>query len=101
MFGLGGVLTEALADAVFRVAPLSRFDALQMLQEIRAAKLLGPFRGQAPANREALADILVALGEIGLRHPEIREIDLNPVKIRPDGAPVAVDALIALAPPRG
>jgi len=100
MFGLGGVLTEALADAVFRVAPVTRFDALEMLQEIRAANLLGAFRGQAPANPDTLAGILVALGEIGLRHPEIREIDLNPVKIRPDGAPVAVDALIALAPSR-
>jgi acetyl-CoA synthetase (ADP-forming) len=101
MFGLGGVLTEALADAVFRVAPLSRFDALQMLQEIRAVKLLGTFRGQAPADLDALAGILIALGEIGIRYPAIREIDLNPVKIRPDGAPVVVDALIALAPPRG
>ena len=100
MFGLGGVLTEALADAVFRVAPLTRLDALEMLQEIRASKLLGAFRGQPPANTEALAGILVALGEIGLRHPEIREIDLNPVTIRPDGSPVAVDALIALASPR-
>jgi acetyl-CoA synthetase (ADP-forming) len=100
MFGLGGVLTEALADAVFRVAPLTRLDALEMLQEIRASKLLGAFRGQPPANTEALAGILVALGEIGLRHPEIREIDLNPIKIRPDGTPVAVDALIALVSPR-
>ena len=100
MFGLGGVLTEALADAVFRVAPLTRLDALEMLQEIRASKLLGAFRAQAPANAEALAGILVALGEIGLRHPEIHEIDLNPVKIRPDGTPVAVDALVALDPPR-
>jgi acetyl-CoA synthetase (ADP-forming) len=100
MFGLGGVLTEALADAVFRVAPLTRLDALEMLQEIRASKLLGAFRGQPPANTEALAAILVALGEIGLRHLEIREIDLNPVKIRPDGSPVAVDALIALVSPR-
>jgi acetyl-CoA synthetase (ADP-forming) len=98
MLGLGGILTEALGDAVFRVAPLTAPDALEMLQEIRAAKLLGPFRGQASANREALAGILVALGGIGLRHPEIREIDLNPVKIRPDGEPVAVDALVALAP---
>jgi succinyl-CoA synthetase beta subunit len=101
MFGLGGVLTEALADAVFRVAPVTRFDALEMLQQIRTVKLLGAFRGQAPANLDALAGMLIALGEIGLRHPEVREIDLNPVKIRPDGAPVAVDALIALTPPRG
>ena len=100
MFGLGGVLTEALADAVFRVAPVTRFDALEMLGQIRAANLLGAFRGQAPAKSDALAGILIALGEIGLRHPEIREIDLNPVTIRPDGAPVAVDALIALGPRR-
>jgi acetate---CoA ligase (ADP-forming) subunit beta len=101
MFGLGGVLTEALADAVFRVAPVSQFDAHEMLRQIRAVKLLGTFRGQAPANVDALARMLIALGEIGLRHPEVREIDLNPVKIRPDGAPVAVDALVALAPLRG
>lgn len=98
MFGLGGILTEALADAVFRVAPLTRVDALEMLGQIRAARLLEAFRGQAPADREALAGILVALGEIGLAHPDIRGIDLNPVKIRPNGAPVAVDALVALAP---
>jgi acetyl-CoA synthetase (ADP-forming) len=83
------------------VAPVSRFDAFEMLRQIRAVKLLGTFRGHAPANLDALAGMLIALGEIGLRHPAIREIDLNPVKIRPDGAPVAVDALIALAPPRG
>ena len=100
MFGLGGVLTEALGDAVFRVAPLTRLDALEMLGEIRAANLLGAFRGQAPAKPDALADILIALGEIGLSRPEIRAIDLNPVTIRPDGMPVAVDALIALTPRR-
>ncbi len=100
MFGLGGVLTEALADAVFRMAPLTRTDAGEMLREIRAAKLLEAFRGQAPADLDALARILMALGEIGLRHAEIRGIDLNPVKIRPDGRPVALDALVALAPPR-
>lgn len=101
MIGLGGILTEALSDAVFRVAPLTPLDAQEMLQEIRAAALLGPFRGQAPVNRAALATILVALGEIGLRHPEIREIDLNPVKIRPDGAPVAVDALVGFTAQHG
>ncbi len=101
MIGLGGILTEALSDAVFRVAPLTPLDAQEMLQEIRAATLLGPFRGQAPVNRAALVTILVALGEIGLRHPEICAIDLNPVKIRPDGAPVAVDALVGLTAQRG
>ena len=98
MFGLGGILTETLDDAVFRLAPLTGTDALEMLQEIRGAKILGPFRGQSPADRAALSRILVALGTIALQYEAIRAIDLNPVKIRPDGSPVAVDALISLSP---
>lgn len=103
MFGLGGVLTEALEDAVFRLAPLAPADALEMLQEIRGAKILGPFRGEAPADLPTLSRILVALGEIGRQYDAVSAVDINPVKIRPDGAPVAVDALISLqsAPPAG
>ena len=97
MFGLGGILTETLDDAVFRLAPLTGTDALEMLQEIRGAKILGPFRGQSPADRAALSRILVALGTIALQYEAIRAIDLNPVKIRPDGSSVAVDALISLS----
>ncbi len=96
MFGLGGILTETLDDAVFRVAPLTISDALEMMQEIRSAKILGPFRGQPPADTDVLSRVLVTLGEIGLRYEEVRAIDLNPVKIRSDGTPVAVDALISL-----
>lgn len=96
MFGLGGILTEVLADTVFRVAPLTHADAAEMLGEIRGVKILGPFRGQQPADKAALAKILVALGTISLQHEAIRAIDLNPVKIRPDGSLVAVDALISL-----
>jgi succinyl-CoA synthetase beta subunit len=96
MFGLGGVLTEILEDAVFRLAPLAPADALEMLQEIRGAKILGPFRGEPPADIRTLARILVALGEIGLQYDAVSAVDINPVKIRPDGAPVAVDALIPL-----
>jgi acetate---CoA ligase (ADP-forming) subunit beta len=96
MFGLGGILTETLDDAVFRVAPLTIPDAREMMQEIRGAKILGPFRGQAPADTEVLSRILVTLGEIGLDYEAVRAIDLNPVKIRSDGRPVAVDALISL-----
>jgi succinyl-CoA synthetase beta subunit len=98
MFGLGGIFTETLDDAVFRVAPLTLSDALEMAAEIRSAKILGAFRGQPPVKLEALARLLVTLGEIGLRHDAVQAIDINPIKIRADGAPVAVDALISLAP---
>jgi succinyl-CoA synthetase beta subunit len=96
MFGLGGIFTELIDDAVFRVAPLTMGDARDMMDTIRTAKILQAFRGQPPADREALAKILVALGEIGCRHDDVREIDINPIKIRPDGTPVAVDALVAI-----
>lgn len=96
MFGLGGIFTEALNDAVFRVAPLALSDALEMVGEIRSAKLLGAFRGQPPVKLEAVAGLLMALGEIGLQHGAIQAIDINPIKIRSDGTPVAVDALITL-----
>ncbi len=96
MFGLGGIFTELIDDAVFRVAPLGTSAALEMMAEIRTAKILGAFRGQAAADRQALARIIVGLGEIGCRYDEVGEIDINPVKIRPDGTPVAVDALVVL-----
>ncbi len=96
MFGLGGIFTELLQDVVFRVAPLSDFDAQQMMADIRTAKVLDSFRGEAAADRGALAKILVALGQIGLARPEVEAIDVNPLKIRKDGSPVAVDALVKI-----
>jgi succinyl-CoA synthetase beta subunit len=99
MFGLGGIFTELIDDAVFRVAPLTMGDAREMMGTIRTAKVLQAFRGQPPADREALARILVALGEIGVLNESVREIDINPIKIRPDGTPVAVDALVAIGAP--
>jgi succinyl-CoA synthetase beta subunit len=96
MFGLGGIYTEALEDVVFRVAPLSRWDARQMMEEFRGRKILDAFRGMPPVDRKGLADILITLGTIGLENPSIREIDINPLKIQSDGRPTAVDALIIL-----
>jgi acetyl-CoA synthetase (ADP-forming) len=96
MFGLGGIFTELLQDVVFRVAPLTDFDARQMMGDIRTAKVLDAFRGEAPADRGALAEILVALGRIGLSRPEVEAIDVNPLKIRKNGSPVAVDALVKI-----
>jgi len=98
MFGIGGILTEILQDIVFRLAPLSVWDAAEMMAEIRAKKIMEPFRGEAAADQALLARILVALGEIALKHEEVAEVDINPLKIRPDGTPVAVDALVVLRP---
>jgi len=96
MFGMGGILTEVLKDTTFRLAPLSPRDAREMMTEIRAQKIIQPFRGEAAVDQTMLSQILVALGEIAITHEEVAEVDLNPVKIRPDGTPVAVDALIVL-----
>lgn len=95
MFGLGGIFTEVLKDTSFRVAPLERYDAMQMMEEIKAKAILGPFRGKEAVDRELLADILIAVGNIGMEHDQVREIDINPVIIA-ESKPVAVDALVVL-----
>jgi len=95
MFGLGGIFTEVLKDVTFRVAPLEKRDALEMMDEIKARKLLDNFRGKPAVNREILASALINLGKIGLEIPEIAEIDINPMIIDND-VPVAVDALVVL-----
>jgi acetyl-CoA synthetase (ADP-forming) len=95
MFGLGGIFTEVLKDASFRVAPITEGDALEMMGEIRARGILDAVRGMPPADRRVLASLLVATGRIGVENPEVREIDINPIML--DGAePVAVDALVVL-----
>ena len=96
MFGLGGVFTEVLDDVAFRIAPLTLGDALEMIGEIRARKILDPFRGEAAIDQEILGHVLVSLGRIGLEYENVAAIDINPLKVRPDGKPVAVDALVVL-----
>ena len=96
MFGLGGVFSEILQDVVFRVAPLSRRDALEMLRGIRAHRVLDAVRGMKAVDVDSLCHILMAVGQIGLDHPDIAEIDINPLIVR-DDKPIAVDALIVLS----
>ncbi|HHW74918.1 MAG TPA: carboxylate--amine ligase [Firmicutes bacterium] len=93
MFGLGGIFTEVLGDTVFRMAPLSRVDAQEMLGSIRAGDLLGEYRGMEAADSAALSEILQKTGNLLLLHPEIKEIDLNPIILK-GSHPVVVDALI-------
>jgi len=95
LFGLGGIFTEALKDNTFRLAPLCRTEASEMIDTIKASALLGEYRGLPPVNRKALSSILQTVGDIGLLHPEISEIDLNPIIISGE-EPVVVDALIVL-----
>jgi acetyl-CoA synthetase (ADP-forming) len=95
MFGLGGIFTEALKDVTFRVAPLSKQDALEMIDEIKTKKLLGEFRGSPAVDRDALARALVGVGDLGMKYDSIAEIDINPLIISGNQA-VAVDALVVL-----
>lgn len=98
MFGLGGIFTEIFQDVTFRVAPIRKRDALEMVHEIRGHKLLGAIRGMEAVDLEILTASLVALGKIGLDHEAIQEIDINPLIVR-GGQPLAVDALVVLREP--
>ena len=98
MFGLGGIFTEILKDMTFRVAPVERQEALDMMGDIKARNMLGAFRGMPGADVDRLADILVKVGAIGVDHACVKEIDINPV-IFAGSQPVAVDALIVLKDP--
>jgi acyl-CoA synthetase (NDP forming) len=99
MFGLGGVFAEALGDVVFRLAPLSRSQAGDMLLQVKARSLLDPFRGEAAADKGALVDALVGLSRLAVEQDQVSEVDLNPFLIGPDGRVSAVDALVVLGGP--
>lgn len=96
MFGLGGVLVEALHDVVFRIAPVDDPEARAMVSSIRGAALLGAFRGASASDLRALADVLRRLGQLAVDVPEILELDINPLLARPEGA-LAVDARVRVA----
>ncbi len=97
LFGLGGIFAEILEDVSFRIAPLDRKQALEMMEETKAHKLLGAVRGMESVDKDLLAQILIQLGQIGLDLEGIKEIDINPLIIS-GNKPVAADALIVLAP---
>jgi acetyltransferase len=95
VFGLGGVFTEIYSDTTIRLAPLADADVEEMFADIRARKLLQEFRGMPPVKIDKLCKIIRAVGNISILHPDISEIDLNPIII--SGAnPVVADALIML-----
>lgn len=97
MLGVGGVLAEALADVAFRLVPLEPGDAASLIDDLRTAALLGEFRGEPAVDREAVAAVLESLDALARNEPAVRSVDLNPLIIVA-GRPVAVDALVEVAP---
>jgi acetate---CoA ligase (ADP-forming) subunit beta len=95
MFGLGGIFVELLKDVNFRVAPITVDDAKEMITQLKAFPLLNGYRGAPTADIDALVAILCGVSRLVMEHPEISELDLNPVLVYPKGAK-AVDARIIL-----
>ena len=96
MFGLGGIMVEVLGDVAFRLAPLGEGDARDMIDEIQGRQVLDGVRGQPPVDIAAIEAMLDRVSEFAAAHPEVAELDLNPVIASPEGA-IAVDARIVLA----
>ncbi|MBW1711540.1 MAG: acetate--CoA ligase family protein [Deltaproteobacteria bacterium] len=88
MFGLGGIFTEVMDDVSFRVAPLEKIDALEMISEIKGYPLLTGVRGQAGCDLDRLVELLLAVSRMMTDRPEILELDLNPVRVYRQGLEV-------------
>lgn len=97
MFGLGGIFVEVLQDVSFRILPVTEADIEEMLQEIRGYKLLQGYRGTA-VDLPALKELLLSISNLGMKYPEIMELDLNPVFLYPQGN-ITVDARLFLRKP--
>jgi acyl-CoA synthetase (NDP forming) len=95
MFGLGGILVEVLKDVSFRLVPVSKWDAAEMVSEIKGYRLLQGYRGQKPVDIQRLENIIVQVSDFIEKNPRIKELDLNPLFA--DGKNIAAaDARIVL-----
>jgi acyl-CoA synthetase (NDP forming) len=95
--GAGGTLVELLKDVAVRLSPLTRSDASEMLRELRSFPLMQGYRGSPPADVAALENVLLRVSALAEHHPEIAEMDCNPVIVSASGA-VIVDARVRVAP---
>ncbi len=93
MFGLGGIFAEILKDVSFRLLPLSRDEAREMIMETKGAKMLAGVRGQAPKDFEALIDALISISNLVEENPQIEELDVNPCIVYTKGL-IAADVKI-------
>jgi acyl-CoA synthetase (NDP forming) len=97
-FGPGGVLAELIGEAVFRIAPITDVDAVELVNGGKAGRLVAGFRGKPPLDKDALTDLLHRLSRLAVDLPEVAELDLNPIIARSDGC-VAVDARVRVRRP--
>jgi acetyltransferase len=97
MYGLGGIMVEILKDISFRVLPISRRSAKQMILETKSSPILNGVRGKPPCDKKALVKLLLMVSELVEAYPDIEEMDLNPVIVHEKGLSV-VDARIILKP---
>jgi len=95
MFGLGGIFVEILKDVSFRLVPIDRTDAEEMIREIRSYKILEGARGMPKADQDAIVEVLLKTSEMLMDCPEIKELDMNPVLVYEKGAK-AIDARVIL-----
>ncbi len=95
MFGLGGIFVELFKDVSFRVAPLTKSDAYDMIQTTRAGKLLTGYRGQAPADLDAVVDTILRLSQLAVDFEELEEIEINPLLVLETGC-MALDGRVIL-----
>jgi len=98
MFGIGGILVELLEDVSFRIAPITEYDAREMIKEIKGFPILDGYRGKPKADIDAIVQTLLKVSELVIKHGEIYEMDLNPVFIYDKGL-ICVDARIILKKP--
>jgi acetate---CoA ligase (ADP-forming) len=102
MFGLGGTLVEVVKDVSFRLAPMWRISAERMIREIRSYKVFEGFRGNPPRDTDAIVDTLLRLSEMVCNHPEISELDINPLIVHAKGEGCSVaDSRVMLRRPQG
>jgi len=95
MFGIGGILVELLEDVSFRIAPITEYDAKEMIHEIKGFPILDGYRGKPKADIDAIVGVLLKISDLVVKHEEINEMDLNPVFIY-DNKLICVDARIIL-----
>lgn len=97
MFGLGGIYVEVLKDVSFRIAPLKESDAREMIEEIKAIKLLKGVRGESPSDIDSVVEVLLKISQLVTDFPDIMEMDINPLFVKEKGkGSIAGDARISI-----